>query len=110
MTSSQVKAGFSGQSQPAILHMASELCDFRSDTVTRPTPEMLRAMVDAPTGDAVFGEDPTVNVLEAEAQRQRTSERAHAGHLRQHGAGHVVEHQPPAWDVGDGHGARLSAR
>lgn len=37
--------------------------DFRSDTVTRPTEDMRRAMVEAPVGDDVFGEDPTVNRL-----------------------------------------------
>jgi threonine aldolase len=40
------------------------LIDLRSDTVTRPTPEMRRAMFEAPLGDDVFGEDPTVNRLE----------------------------------------------
>eukprot|EP00897_Mesotaenium_endlicherianum_P003717 jgi/Mesen1/3373/ME001918S02326 len=40
------------------------MIDFRSDTVTRPTPGMLAAMQAAPTGDDVFGEDPTVNRLE----------------------------------------------
>ena len=45
---------------------AAALWDFRSDTVTRPTAEMLQAMVEAPMGDAVFFEDPTVNALEAE--------------------------------------------
>jgi threonine aldolase len=40
--------------------------DLRSDTVTRPTPEMRRAMAEAEVGDDVFGEDPTVNALEAE--------------------------------------------
>jgi threonine aldolase len=40
------------------------LVDLRSDTVTRPTEGMRRAMVDAPLGDDVFGEDPTVNRLE----------------------------------------------
>jgi threonine aldolase len=39
--------------------------DLRSDTVTQPTPEMLRAMTTAPLGDDVFGDDPTVNKLEA---------------------------------------------
>jgi threonine aldolase len=39
--------------------------DLRSDTVTRPTPAMLAAMQNAATGDDVFGEDPTVNELEA---------------------------------------------
>ncbi len=39
--------------------------DFRSDTVTRPTPEMLRAMVEAEVGDDLLGDDPTVKRLEA---------------------------------------------
>jgi threonine aldolase len=38
--------------------------DFRSDTVTRPTPAMRRAMAEAEVGDDVYGEDPTVNRLE----------------------------------------------
>ena len=38
--------------------------DLRSDTVTRPTPEMRRAMAEAEVGDDVYGEDPTVNALE----------------------------------------------
>lgn len=38
--------------------------DFRSDTVTRPTKEMLEAMMCAKVGDDVFGEDPSVNELE----------------------------------------------
>ena len=41
--------------------------DLRSDTVTHPTPAMREAMADADVGDDVFGEDPTVNRLEAEA-------------------------------------------
>src|SRR5438094_4433259 len=41
------------------------LVDLRSDTVTRPTPEMRRAMADAEVGDDVYREDPTVNALEA---------------------------------------------
>lgn len=40
------------------------MIDFRSDTVTRPTPEMLKAMFAAKVGDDVFGDDPTMNVLE----------------------------------------------
>jgi threonine aldolase len=39
--------------------------DLRSDTVTRPTPEMREAIMNAPVGDDVFGDDPTVNELEA---------------------------------------------
>ena len=40
------------------------MIDLRSDTVTRPTEGMRRAMLAAPVGDDVFGEDPTVNRLE----------------------------------------------
>jgi threonine aldolase len=43
------------------------LIDLRSDTVTKPTPEMRRAMADAEVGDDVFGDDPTVNALEERA-------------------------------------------
>ena len=38
--------------------------DLRSDTLTRPTPSMLKAMAEAQVGDDVFGEDPTINKLE----------------------------------------------
>ncbi|MEV6348851.1 GntG family PLP-dependent aldolase [Actinoplanes sp. NPDC051851] len=40
------------------------MADFRSDTVTRPTPGMREAMASAVVGDDVFGDDPTVNALE----------------------------------------------
>lgn len=43
------------------------MIDLRSDTVTRPTKEMLNAMMHAPVGDDVFGEDPTINKLETMA-------------------------------------------
>lgn len=42
------------------------IVDLRSDTVTRPTPGMREAMAAAEVGDDVYGEDPTVNALEAE--------------------------------------------
>ena len=42
------------------------MVDLRSDTVTRPTPAMRRAMADAPVGDDVYGEDPTIRALEEE--------------------------------------------
>jgi len=43
------------------------MIDLRSDTVTRPTPEMLQAMSQAEVGDDVYGEDPTVRKLEEAA-------------------------------------------
>lgn len=45
------------------------MIDLRSDTVTKPTPDMRRAMAQAEVGDDVYGEDPTVNRLEARAAR-----------------------------------------
>ena len=50
--------------------------DLRSDTVTRPTPEMRRAMAEAEVGDDVYGEDPTVNRLEARAAQMFEREAA----------------------------------
>lgn len=43
------------------------MIDLRSDTVTKPTPAMRRAMFEAEVGDDVYGEDPTVNRLEQRA-------------------------------------------
>lgn len=43
--------------------------DLRSDTFTKPTPEMLQAMFSAEVGDDVFEEDPTVKMLEAKAAK-----------------------------------------
>jgi threonine aldolase len=42
-----------------------QIIDLRSDTVTKPTPAMRQAMAEAEVGDDVYGEDPTVNRLEA---------------------------------------------
>jgi threonine aldolase len=50
--------------------------DLRSDTVTKPTPEMRRAMAEAEVGDDVYGEDPTVNRLEQQAARMLGMEAA----------------------------------
>lgn len=47
--------------------MPKPLIDLRSDTVSRPTGAMRRAMVDAEVGDDVFGDDPTVQALEERA-------------------------------------------
>ena len=44
--------------------MNTGLVDLRSDTVTRPTAAMRKAMYDAEVGDDVYGEDPTVARLE----------------------------------------------
>ncbi len=53
-----------------------EYVDLRSDTVTRPTPEMRRAMAEAEVGDDVYGEDPTVNRLQEGAARLMGKEAA----------------------------------
>ncbi len=50
--------------------------DLRSDTVTRPTPEMRRAMAEAVVGDDVYGEDPTVNRLQERAAEMFAREAA----------------------------------
>ncbi len=47
----------------------AQLVDLRSDTVTRPTPEMRQAMAEAEVGDDVYGEDPTVNRLQERAAK-----------------------------------------
>ncbi|HEX6722397.1 MAG TPA: beta-eliminating lyase-related protein, partial [Burkholderiaceae bacterium] len=44
--------------------MSATPIDLRSDTVTRPTAAMRAAMLEAPLGDDVFGDDPTVNALQ----------------------------------------------
>jgi threonine aldolase len=46
------------------------IVDLRSDTVTKPTPAMRKAMAEADVGDDVFGEDPTVNLLEEIAAKR----------------------------------------
>ena len=55
---------------------AMKVIDLRSDTVTHPTPEMRRAMFEAEVGDDVYGEDPTVNRLEAMAAKMMGKEAA----------------------------------
>src|SRR5215203_2413087 len=69
------------------------LIDLRSDTVTKPTPEMRRAMAEAEVGDDVFGDDPTVNALEARAaellgQELIAGEQSHI--VLDEAAGHAV--------------------
>ncbi|HID62616.1 MAG TPA: threonine aldolase, partial [Anaerolineae bacterium] len=53
-----------------------KVIDLRSDTVTQPTPAMREAMYRAEVGDDVFGEDPTVNRLEAMAAERLGKEAA----------------------------------
>jgi threonine aldolase len=50
-----------------IARQSNASIDLRSDTVTRPTPAMRAAMAAAEVGDDVYGEDPTVNLLEERA-------------------------------------------
>ncbi|PMJ89681.1 low-specificity L-threonine aldolase [Vibrio sp. 10N.261.55.A7] len=50
--------------------------DFRSDTVTRPTDKMRETMANAPVGDDVYGDDPTVNDLETWAAERHGFEAA----------------------------------
>jgi len=45
--------------------MPERILDFRSDTITRPTAAMRAAIAEAAVGDDVFGDDPTVNRLQA---------------------------------------------
>jgi threonine aldolase len=54
----------------------TKLIDLRSDTVTRPTPGMLQAMMSAPVGDDVWGDDPTVNRLQEVVAQQAGKEAA----------------------------------
>ncbi len=66
-TNMQISANRFADAEPSSRNctFAFMLIDLRSDTVTRPTSQMLEAMFAASVGDDVFGEDPTVNALEA---------------------------------------------
>jgi threonine aldolase len=55
-----------GTSQGREATRVADIVDLRSDTVTRPTPAMREAMAQADVGDDVYGEDPSINALEAE--------------------------------------------
>ncbi len=52
------------------------MIDLRSDTVTKPTPQMRKAMAEAEVGDDVYGEDPTVNKLQERAADMMGMEKA----------------------------------
>ncbi len=55
---------------------AANFIDLRSDTVTRPTPAMRKAMAEAEVGDDVYGDDPTVNRLQQIAAEMLGTEAA----------------------------------
>lgn len=59
----RVQTGIKGKKS----YICAMITDLRSDTFTKPTPPMLETMFKAPVGDDVFGEDPSVNHLEAMA-------------------------------------------
>ena len=44
--------------------MPNRIIDLRSDTTTKPTPEMRRVMYEAEVGDDGFGDDPNINALQ----------------------------------------------
>jgi threonine aldolase len=68
--------------------------DLRSDTVTRPTPEMRAAMAAAEVGDDVFGEDPTVRRLQERAAVRGQSGR-HVCRTGSRGSVEVLPGSPP---------------
>jgi len=55
------------EAEPPVSKPTEAAIDLRSDTVTKPSPEMRRAMFEAEVGDDVYGEDPTINRLERRA-------------------------------------------
>ena len=61
------------------------MIDLRSDTVTKPTAAMRRAMAEAEVGDDVYGEDPTINRLEQRAAEVAGKEAALFRADRHHG-------------------------
>ena len=74
----------------------SEFIDLRSDTVTRPTAEMRRAMAEAEVGDDVYGEDPTINRLERRAAEVLGKEAGLFVPDRHHGKHHRRQAAHPA--------------
>ena len=74
----------------------SGFVDLRSDTVTRPTPEMRRAMAEAEVGDDGYGDDPTVNALEEAYAAARGQARRAVRPLGDHGQpGGLARAVPP---------------
>jgi threonine aldolase len=95
------------------------IIDLRSDTVTRPTVEMRAAMAAAEVGDDVYGEDPTVNLLERRAAERFGREAAlfvptgtmgNQIGIRLHtqpGQEVIAESRAHILDLGDGHDGGL---
>jgi threonine aldolase len=67
MTSTIAKTSQLADPDHVSAHLDPSIVDLRSDTVTRPSDEMRRAMAAADVGDDVYGEDPTVNKLQKRA-------------------------------------------
>lgn len=97
-----------------------KVIDLRSDTVTKPTSDMRKAMMNAEVGDDVFGEDPTVNALQAKVAKLLKKEaalfvcsgtmgnqlaiRAHTDH----GDEVIIESEAHSFNYESGGGAALS--
>ncbi len=60
------------------------MIDFRSDTLTKPTPQMLDFMMKAEVGDDVFGEDPNINALPIQSNNTAIVVTHCAFHLNTH--------------------------
>jgi len=89
--------------------MTTLIVDLRSDTVTRPTPGMRRAMADAEVGDDVYGEDPTAKRLEARVAELLGKEAAlfvPSGTMGNQLA--LLVHCRPGDEVVVGHGAHVA--
>ena len=69
--------------------------ELRSDTFTLPTQEMYEALRRVPRGDDVYGEDPTVRLLEALAAEQTGKEAAPLVSATQGNLTVLVTHRPP---------------
>ena len=86
---------------PRYARPAMTRIDLRSDTVTHPTDAMRRAMAAAEVGDDVFGDDPTVNALEARAAALLGKEAGPVRRERHDGQPRLADGAPAARPRGD---------
>ena len=93
-------------SEPERQPAAITAVDLRSDTVTRPTPEMRRAMAEAVVGDDVYGEESTVNKLQARAAEMFGREAGPLRALRLHGQSRRHQNLDPSRRRSHRRGAR----